>query len=189
MPLTDFGYGEMFNSADSGLYLTQYRAYDPVASRWISRDPIDNLFVRLGTSFVDYDERSVLRNVSIDPTSATLPENNRTSRITDATSIAFSSPLTGTFSERITWPNEANLYTYANANPLSFTDPTGEGTPTFQLGGGWAIVSGRTIRFFGLDGRACLDIDSPGHHGAAEMHIWAGGVRGPATIIPVLPIN
>jgi RHS repeat-associated protein len=30
----------MFYSADSGLYLTQFRAYDPVAGRWLSRDPI-----------------------------------------------------------------------------------------------------------------------------------------------------
>jgi RHS repeat-associated protein len=30
----------MFYNADSGLYLTQYRAYDPVAGRWLSRDPI-----------------------------------------------------------------------------------------------------------------------------------------------------
>jgi RHS repeat-associated protein len=29
----------MFYSADNGLYLTRYRAYDPVASRWLSRDP------------------------------------------------------------------------------------------------------------------------------------------------------
>jgi len=39
-PLTDFGYAGMFPNADSGLYLTQYRAYDPVAGRWLSRDPI-----------------------------------------------------------------------------------------------------------------------------------------------------
>jgi RHS repeat-associated protein len=38
-PLTDFVYGGMFYNADSGLYLTQYRAYDPVAGRWLSRDP------------------------------------------------------------------------------------------------------------------------------------------------------
>jgi RHS repeat-associated protein len=39
-PLSDFGYAGMFTDNDSGLYLTQYRAYDPVAGRWISRDPI-----------------------------------------------------------------------------------------------------------------------------------------------------
>jgi RHS repeat-associated protein len=29
----------MFYNVDSGLYLTQYRAYDPNAVRWLSRDP------------------------------------------------------------------------------------------------------------------------------------------------------
>ncbi|MHB8884746.1 MAG: RHS repeat-associated core domain-containing protein [Methylovirgula sp.] len=38
-PLTDFNYAGMFYNADSGLSLTQYRAYDPVAGRWLSRDP------------------------------------------------------------------------------------------------------------------------------------------------------
>jgi RHS repeat-associated protein len=38
-PLTDFNYAGMFFNADSGLYLTQFRAYDPSTGRWISRDP------------------------------------------------------------------------------------------------------------------------------------------------------
>jgi RHS repeat-associated protein len=42
-PVTDFVYGGMFYAADSGLYLTQYRAYDPIAGRWLSRDPIGEL--------------------------------------------------------------------------------------------------------------------------------------------------
>ncbi|MDR2156024.1 MAG: RHS repeat-associated core domain-containing protein [Burkholderiaceae bacterium] len=36
----DKGYAGMFEHKPSGLYLTQYRAYDPVAGRWLSRDPI-----------------------------------------------------------------------------------------------------------------------------------------------------
>jgi RHS repeat-associated protein len=39
-PLTDSGYAGMFYNADSGLYLTQYRVYDPVVGRWLSRDPL-----------------------------------------------------------------------------------------------------------------------------------------------------
>jgi RHS repeat-associated protein len=39
-PLTDFRYAGMFYHADSGLYLTQYRAYDPRIARWLSRDPL-----------------------------------------------------------------------------------------------------------------------------------------------------
>jgi RHS repeat-associated protein len=30
----------MFYNVDSGLYLTRYRAYDPVPGRWLSRDPL-----------------------------------------------------------------------------------------------------------------------------------------------------
>lgn len=38
--LTDFGYEQMFYNSESGLYLTPYRAYDPVTGRWLSRDPL-----------------------------------------------------------------------------------------------------------------------------------------------------
>jgi RHS repeat-associated protein len=41
-PVTDFVYGGMFFNADSGLYLTNRRAYDPSAGRWLSRDPLDD---------------------------------------------------------------------------------------------------------------------------------------------------
>ncbi|MGC1302357.1 MAG: RHS repeat-associated core domain-containing protein [Caulobacteraceae bacterium] len=37
---TDLGYAGMFYNADSGLYLTLYRAYDANAGRWLSRDPV-----------------------------------------------------------------------------------------------------------------------------------------------------
>jgi len=39
-PLTDFGYAGMLNDAEAGLYLTEYRAYDPTSGRWLSRDPL-----------------------------------------------------------------------------------------------------------------------------------------------------
>ena len=38
--LVDFGYAGMFYHKGSGLYLTQYRVYDPETARWLSRDPI-----------------------------------------------------------------------------------------------------------------------------------------------------
>lgn len=37
--LTDFGYAGMFYNADSNLYLTRFRIYDPTIGRWLSRDP------------------------------------------------------------------------------------------------------------------------------------------------------
>jgi RHS repeat-associated protein len=39
-PITDFVYGGMVYNADSGLYLTNYRAFDPIAGRWLSGDPL-----------------------------------------------------------------------------------------------------------------------------------------------------
>ncbi|RWE30578.1 RHS repeat-associated core domain-containing protein [Mesorhizobium sp.] len=41
-PVTDFGYAGMPNTADIGLYLTNYRAYDPAVGRWLSRDLISD---------------------------------------------------------------------------------------------------------------------------------------------------
>ena len=53
--LTDYGYAGMFANADSGLYVTMFRAYDPVSGRWLSRDPVGetsdsegNLYVYVG---------------------------------------------------------------------------------------------------------------------------------------------
>jgi RHS repeat-associated protein len=37
---TNFRYAGMFYEPNSELYLTQYRAYDPVTGRWLSRDPL-----------------------------------------------------------------------------------------------------------------------------------------------------
>jgi RHS repeat-associated protein len=51
----------MFYNTDSGLYLTQFRGYDPVAGRWLSRDPIGegsdlagNLYAYVGGNPVSY---------------------------------------------------------------------------------------------------------------------------------------
>jgi RHS repeat-associated protein len=40
-PLPDFGFAGMFYHGASGLYLTQYRGYDPRTARWLSRDPLE----------------------------------------------------------------------------------------------------------------------------------------------------
>ena len=61
--LTDFNDAGMFYNADSGLYLTQYRAYDPVGGRWLSRDPVGeqsdavaNLYGYVGGNPVSYSD-------------------------------------------------------------------------------------------------------------------------------------
>jgi RHS repeat-associated protein len=52
-PFADFRYGGMFYEANSGLYLTQYRAYDPRIGRWLSRDPMEE---QAGTNLYAYVE-------------------------------------------------------------------------------------------------------------------------------------
>ena len=61
---TDFGYAGMVLNADSGLYLTQYRVYDPAVGRWLSRDPIGegsdpegNLYVYVSDESIDRVDR------------------------------------------------------------------------------------------------------------------------------------
>jgi RHS repeat-associated protein len=82
-PTTDFVYGRMFYNADSGLYLTKYRAFDPGAGRWLSRDPLgeetdtgSNLFAYVGgnpISYTDPDGRTIWprRSHSFPPPSCT----------------------------------------------------------------------------------------------------------------------
>jgi RHS repeat-associated protein len=50
--LTDFSYAGMFTNSESGLNLTLYRAYDPVAGRWLLRDPIGEDSNGLGNLYV-----------------------------------------------------------------------------------------------------------------------------------------
>src|SRR5207344_131972 len=38
----DFGFAGMFWSSEVDLYLTLFRAYDPLIGRWLSRDPLEN---------------------------------------------------------------------------------------------------------------------------------------------------
>jgi len=55
----------MFYHADSGLYLTRYRAYDPRSARWLSRDPINerggaNLYAYVEGNPINYRDPSGL---------------------------------------------------------------------------------------------------------------------------------
>jgi RHS repeat-associated protein len=57
----NFGFVGMFLSAESGLYLATFRAYDPELGRWLSRDPLTdaereegaNLYVYVGNNPVN----------------------------------------------------------------------------------------------------------------------------------------
>jgi RHS repeat-associated protein len=50
-PTTDFAYAGMFFNADSGLYLTKYRAFDPTGGRWLSRDPLGEVSNPVGNMY------------------------------------------------------------------------------------------------------------------------------------------
>jgi RHS repeat-associated protein len=51
-PVPDFRFSGMFYHGPSGLYLTQFRAYDPSIARWLSRDPLGEKFGDLGATAV-----------------------------------------------------------------------------------------------------------------------------------------
>ena len=78
-PQTDFGYAGMFTDNHDDIYLTHFRAYDPVTNRWLSRDPLretssTNLYTYVGADPIDWlDQRGL---------SVTLP---RTSTMVDNT--------------------------------------------------------------------------------------------------------
>jgi len=58
---TDFRYAGMFYEQNSGLYLTEYRAYSPRTARWLTRDPLRgaefsqgiNLYAYVANSFIN----------------------------------------------------------------------------------------------------------------------------------------
>jgi RHS repeat-associated protein len=72
--LTDYGYAGMFTNADSGLYLTTFRAYDPVSGRWLSRDPLGetsdsegNLYAYVSGNPVRFNDPRGLDNPGMGP--------------------------------------------------------------------------------------------------------------------------
>jgi RHS repeat-associated protein len=71
-PLANFLYAGMFYEANSGLYLTQYRAYDPRIGRWLSRDPLEeqagtNLYAYVEGNPVSRSDQQGLGGVSVGP--------------------------------------------------------------------------------------------------------------------------
>lgn len=132
-PPTNFNYAGMFYNEDSGLYLTWYRAYDPIVGRWLSRDPLGEtatdilgpasaaasaLFVQqtpdanqawgVGTT-------SRLEILGLEVAGAGLHYDP-----TRYYGLGWPRPNSPTVGEG------ANLYNYADSNPVSLTDPTGE---------------------------------------------------------------
>ncbi len=69
-PFTDFRYAGMLLHADSGLYLTQYRAYDPRTGRWLSRDPLGEFPAGLAAAYAAAASSIGLRYTPEQPASA-----------------------------------------------------------------------------------------------------------------------
>ncbi len=117
-PFTDFNYAGMFYNADSGLYLTQYRAYDPVVGRWLSRDPIGEPSVQSGFLSVD-GAGSISIDVRLQlPADGGAPAN--------AQQLGVAQANLALVNTRVSWPNDLNLYSYVLGNPVSLIDPTGQ---------------------------------------------------------------
>jgi RHS repeat-associated protein len=61
----DYGFAGMFVSSETGLSLTQYRAYDPELGRWLSRDPLEDAEMEEGPNLYAYVRNNVVN--LIDP--------------------------------------------------------------------------------------------------------------------------
>lgn len=138
-PLTDFNYAGTFYNADGGLYLTRYRAYDPVAGRWLTRDPLgetagnatgsatripDSLSAQRANYGHDAYRYTVASTANYDDPRHTVSSGNDTLGI-DSLALAqvhFLSEDPGQFMEG------ANLYAYVLGNPVQFTDQLGLAT-------------------------------------------------------------
>jgi len=194
-PLTDFNYAGMFFNPDSGLYLTQYRAYDPVPGRWLSRDPLGEMSPPnsstisvpisnpLGSTLVLMDGSGTVQTSlgngpylagASEATSSSNPyfagrQNSRLFMALGQSPSVWTTELNGGL----------NIYEYVFGNPQTNVDTSGLGSPL--TGPAWSMwTNGRTYRFFDGNGNADFDIDIPGHHSCTEWHAFTKGIRGPA---------
>ena len=129
-PLTDFNYAGMFYNADSGLYLTQYRAYDPVSGRWLSRDPLGE------AAFLNVAPMNALLRGQVSPTFG--PYGFERGNLI---------PVSGQI-DRMGFDPAANLYRYVEGNPVAYVDPSGDQ---------WANVAGAAAGCIGGFGGSIIE--------------------------------
>ena len=139
-PLPDFRFADMFYHANSGLYLTEYRAYDPSADRWLSRDPLGSgLTPPIAALKTPYQPKA--QSVSTATVAALVPDfATLLAPAGDATAAPHSldpaqppfggsaqAPALGplTFNMPSTSGGASNLYLYTSADPVNLVDPLG----------------------------------------------------------------
>jgi RHS repeat-associated protein len=136
-PTPNFGYAGMYYDAGTGLYLTQYRAYDPATARWLSRDPVGEQ-AELGPQSGSPNTPNPALTAApplpppdtFTPTRVTLPGQ--------AASAPAVPPLV-LYDRAAT--DRSNLYLYGSADPVNRIDPLGL-DPVGDLGGGINIFGG-----------------------------------------------
>jgi RHS repeat-associated protein len=60
---SDLGFAGMFHSAETGLDLTKFRAYDPNSGRWLSRDPLKSAELLQGPNLYAYVDNDPLNRI------------------------------------------------------------------------------------------------------------------------------
>jgi RHS repeat-associated protein len=123
-PPTDFGFAGMFNEPDSGLYLTQYRAYDPVAGRWLSRDPINRQGHGVAARMV-YGSRSQAGS-GLSLGDIEVGTQRFADSIPPEEDLLSSFGLSGGFPVSARFQDELNPYIYVYDDPVDLIDPTDE---------------------------------------------------------------
>ena len=112
-PVTDYGYAGMFLHQPSGLYLTWFRAYDPVSGRWLSRDPAGEFSGGLAGG-ADSSTGFGNQQSGLDYGSISLPKIPAVSSKVKVPAVVSLFDTTG-----------LNLYAYVNGDPVNNVDPLG----------------------------------------------------------------
>lgn len=110
-PGTEFTYAGMFRHAPSGLNFTQYRAYDPVPGRWISRD-------RLTSATEERPAYAPSFGSTADGVSNALQSSSLNLSNLGLAGVSFGDAATANVAS-------TNLYLYAWNNPIKYVDTTG----------------------------------------------------------------
>jgi len=175
-PLTDFNYAGMFYNSDSGLYLTQFRIYDPVASRWLSRDPLGeggdpaaNLYAYVQGNPVSYVDRLGLDGWSYGPPPPGIPGGPYV-------------PQPGQRSGTFMGPKPPQGGTRSMCRGVP---PTGEGGPPGTPAPYWKYTpaGGGAVQKYNMNG----ELLPPGDEGHAQDDLKGGGQSEAAPPEPASP--